>query len=730
MTGEICMYKGSLVIEFLNSFADLDVKVLAIVKNKENLIYSNTYDSSFYDREDDGFRLFRGPVYWIELFLSDGCIYDIFYGVVTSDRFLITSIVTPVLDDFCVYILKEINEKCGNVFDFSLYLNAPTHYTFHFRMSDRYYYATNNMGTEAVFISLDGSEIRYGDRESIERYITEYEDRESIERNIIVYENWKSVEKTIKNLKNKYNATPSKKSNSADSQNINKSVQTPLFTEPSEKKKTYDSWISIIIVIVVIVLLVNKFNNKTKTDHNYDHEYYSSPAVNERPSNRNSSNNNRNSSYVSENSNSDVMKMEIYELIDENSKIDLSTTLDHQRKIARLKKIGARLNDLLGREIPFGSSEQLRRIVSFQKKQEQSFKDFFNGSDVNNSELDDFWETFYFVKNLELIYMLEKGTGTYYFANNFCKQSECSKYEKARITSFLNDTYNNIREICQAGFCSEERIKAQELIWIDLHDTIMGMIDTRNLPGRAMRKLDYSLSHIILLKSLKRVFTANAIKINSYFRMDDTSHLLISILNVQRELYRGTYSFNDLKKLNVVLSTLVMPIVYSKLNEKNYHSEKMELTGGAYDLSYRVFLVSTNRKRNGNDYDRNQTEVAKVEGKLLRAKHALFLLVSDRDIQNIAARNEFYSCSSKVCSERDFKKNGAILETVFNNLVKECKKNRCSHEALLAQENNWVAYTRDWVKLLNKSGLSSASLNHVKVLYDSDQILRLVALSE
>ena len=85
------------------------------------------------------------------------------------------------------------------------------------------------------------------------------------------------------------------------------------------------------------------------------------------------------------------MKMEIYELIDENSKISLSTTLDHQRKIARLKKIGARLNDLLGREIPFGSSEQLRRIVSFQKKQEQSFKDFFNGSDVNNSELDDFW---------------------------------------------------------------------------------------------------------------------------------------------------------------------------------------------------------------------------------------------------------------------------------------------------------------------------------------------------
>ena len=182
MTGEICMYKGSLVIEFLNSFADLDVKVLAIVKNKENLIYSNTYDSSFYDREDDGFRLFRGPVYWIELFLSDGCIYDIFYGVVTSDRFLITSIVTPVLDDFCVYILKEINEKCGNVFDFSLYLNAPTHYTFHFRMSDRYYYATNNMGTEAVFISLDGTEIRYGDRGSVERYITEYEKRKTVEK--------------------------------------------------------------------------------------------------------------------------------------------------------------------------------------------------------------------------------------------------------------------------------------------------------------------------------------------------------------------------------------------------------------------------------------------------------------------------------------------------------------------------------------------------------------------
>ena len=101
------MYRGSLVIESLNSFAELDVKVLAIVQNKKNLIYSNTYDSSFYDREDDGFFLFRGPVYWIELSFSNGCIYDIFYGIVTSDRYLITSSVSsPTLDYFCSLILK------------------------------------------------------------------------------------------------------------------------------------------------------------------------------------------------------------------------------------------------------------------------------------------------------------------------------------------------------------------------------------------------------------------------------------------------------------------------------------------------------------------------------------------------------------------------------------------------------------------------------------------------
>ena len=177
------MYRGSLVIESLNSFAELDVKVLAIVKNKKNLIYSNTYDSSFYDREDDGFFLFRGPVYWIELSFSNGCIYDIFYGIVTSDRYLITSSVSsPTLDYFCSLILKEINAKCGYIFDFSLYQGAPTHYTFHFRMSDCYYYATNNMGIEAVFISLDGTEIRYGDRGSVERYITEYEKRKTVEK--------------------------------------------------------------------------------------------------------------------------------------------------------------------------------------------------------------------------------------------------------------------------------------------------------------------------------------------------------------------------------------------------------------------------------------------------------------------------------------------------------------------------------------------------------------------
>lgn len=157
-------YTSSFSLNDLSSQTGYNAKILAMTKNKK-LIYSNIYDESFYVDEQDGYFLFTGPVYMIELNLTNGDQFEIFYGFVTDDRQGITSYLNPsVLDQFCLLVLKEINDKCPSLIDFHYYLSAPTYYTFYFRKTSKYYYITNNKGDVSFLINLDGSRVIRGDR--------------------------------------------------------------------------------------------------------------------------------------------------------------------------------------------------------------------------------------------------------------------------------------------------------------------------------------------------------------------------------------------------------------------------------------------------------------------------------------------------------------------------------------------------------------------------------------
>lgn len=164
------LYRGCLQIDSLTNSIQKPFEIIAIIKNGV-LIYNNIYNDSRYVPDDDGWSDFTGPVFKIMLSLSNGEFFNIFYGVVTSDRAAFMDGVTPrLLDSFTVEILKELMYKCHGIYDLRYYVSAPTQYTYHLYRGDSFYYLTTNTGNDAFYIGFKGK-ILQGDKDKVLDYM-------------------------------------------------------------------------------------------------------------------------------------------------------------------------------------------------------------------------------------------------------------------------------------------------------------------------------------------------------------------------------------------------------------------------------------------------------------------------------------------------------------------------------------------------------------------------------
>ena len=157
----------SIHIKSIEAQDSISVVVIAIAKGLD-CIYLNTYESQIFEGENQGSASFRGPVYRIDLSLSNGEHFNIFYGIVTDDRHSMTSSIdSNTLDAFCVLILKELAIKVSGLYDLRKFKNAPTHRTFYLERFPLGYYITNNSGNDSYYLPLNRSRLMTGDRDSI-----------------------------------------------------------------------------------------------------------------------------------------------------------------------------------------------------------------------------------------------------------------------------------------------------------------------------------------------------------------------------------------------------------------------------------------------------------------------------------------------------------------------------------------------------------------------------------
>jgi hypothetical protein len=119
------------------------------------------------------------------------------------------------------------------------------------------------------------------------------------------------------------------------------------------------------------------------------------------------------------------------------------------------------------------------------------------------------------------------------------------------------------------------------------------------------------------------------------------------------------------------------------------------------------------------------TEIAKVEGKINRAKHLLYLLLEDSEILQLSTKFDTFECLNNICTSDELKKNSGYIETAYSELKNNCSPKRCDKKKLVEQENNWVVYTREWYKLIQKNKSADVQ-NNLIILYNNDNIARLL----
>lgn len=528
------------------------------------------------------------------------------------------------------------------------------------------------------------------------------------------------------------------------------------------KISKHSIFLSIVGIIIFLILKSTIFDNNRSyysSSNNYNYESSQSKHNNNYTSNNNNKTNNKTNNIANNKTNlnnknnyqdkskyqvflEDYSKKNIYELTLANSNVYSNNNISNEQRLYNLKQIFLNINNRIIDELNSNFVSDFINVKNLAMDQIHDIEKFLTNANITDFDIRaKILSKVYLNKNIELSHVSK---GVIWNSNMYhCEKKICTKNEIDMLGTSFADHYNELREVCQAGYCNEELIKQQERDWIE-YSNKLGILINKNLTNNFGKSTTELLKNNLfnlqkdVLREIHMSFY-NAIFYDYYdnkFRnISSLNGLYIYLNNILQKLYNDEYSVSDIKKFNALLSTIVTPYLYSQLQLNNMSFEDLitlDVTSGAYDLSFRIFLVSSNKKYYGSNYDRLPTEYAKLEGKLNRAINILYLLLTPNETNDIDTDSyNFYMfhCSSKPCSERDYKNSENVIQNTYKELLKKCKRKKCNDEALLTQKNNWNAYTKSWRKLLNKLNHNYNSKNNILVLHNIDYIRRLKTLS-
>ena len=257
------------------------------------------------------------------------------------------------------------------------------------------------------------------------------------------------------------------------------------------------------------------------------------------------------------------------------------------------------------------------------------------------------------------------------------------------------DRYNELRELCRAGFCSEDHVKEQERAWIrrsEFFNKIMEGRGDRELFNRFI--INNQISFINTLK-----FTvASRIRDRTYITKFDFSSyvaLMNSIIDVYNRMARSELTGRDIDQYNAVMGAYILPYIENALTAEGSDLSEitdLSLSGGAYDLAYREFYVSSNRMFFGDGYPRDATEYVKLEGKIIRAANMMMLLLK-KDVAYTRYAPAFHKCADTVCKKEDDRRIFEGLMSYYQALEGICKKGKCHAKQFQRQKNAYVKYS-------------------------------------
>ena len=287
------------------------------------------------------------------------------------------------------------------------------------------------------------------------------------------------------------------------------------------------------------------------------------------------------------------------------------------------------------------------------------------------------------------------------------------------------DRYNELRELCRAGFCSEEQVKEQERAWIrrsEAFNKIMEGRSDREFFNRFM--INNQISFINTLK-----FTvASRIRDRTYITKFDFSSytaLMNSIIDVYNRMARSELTRRDIDQYNAVMGAYILPYIENALtDEGNDYSEitDLSLTGGAYDLAYREFYVSSNRLFFGESYPREATEYVKLEGKIIRAANLMMLLLK-KDVAYTRYPPAFHKCADSVCRKEDDRRIFEGLMSYYQSLDSLCQKGKCHRKQFQRQKNSYTLYSKIYDSFISRH--SYVHREHLTASYLSWQLGRM-----
>jgi hypothetical protein len=268
------------------------------------------------------------------------------------------------------------------------------------------------------------------------------------------------------------------------------------------------------------------------------------------------------------------------------------------------------------------------------------------------------------------------------------------------------DRYNELRELCRAGFCNEELVKEQERAWIrrsEKFSKIMSGSHEAELLNSVMIR-----NQIIFINTFKYTISSR-IKDRTYIKRFDFSSyvaLMNSIIEVYNMMVTNKLTASDIDQYNAVLGAYILPYIENALiDEGNDPIEvsDLSLVAGAYDLSFREFFVSSNRMLYGDSYNRAQTEYVKLEGKLARAA-SLTMLLLRKDSMYAKYIPFFHKCARDICDKDDDRRIFDGVQYYYKAMDDLCLKGQCNTKQFQRQKNAFLKYSRLYNDFVNKSG--------------------------